>query len=161
MIRNDKGQRARTYAREDFERVAGFLRESPETTLTYACVKAKVSYYAMRQAVRRFRDVGGSEEEMDLAAVVVEAIEWQTQQLLERGNAAADNPTLGRATSWWQWRLENKNPTEFNQRRQVELSGPNGGPIDVRAEMATMTHEELIAQRLDNDSIANGAGDDE
>jgi hypothetical protein len=54
-------------------------------------------------------------------------------------NAAAD-PKNWTAAAWW---LERRHPADYAKRDKVEMSGPDGGPIESRDVTALPDHERL------------------
>lgn len=116
--------------------VASALRADCTLTVQAACLDVNVSPNAVKKAIQRLRDGGPGGE---YVAPIVRAVDCQCQELLRRGEELASAGQNG--TSWYQWRLETKQPLEYGRAQKVELSGSVS-----TAEAPMLSREEAIAK---------------
>lgn len=69
-------------------------------------------------------------------------------------NAAAD-PKNWTAAAWW---LERRHPADYAKRERVEMTGPDGGPIESRDVTGTLSDTDLRAALREAERIAAGIG---
>ena len=111
--------------------IAAALRGNDLLTVAAACIDAGVSPGAVKAALKRLRDGTGGEH----VAAIARAVDAQCESLLLRGEGKADED---KPTSWYQWRLETKNPCEYGRRQSVELARDT-------TSMASKSDAELLA----------------
>ena len=111
--------------------VAALLRANDMLTVLSACIDAGVSPGAVRASLKRLRDGTGGEH----VAEIARAVDEQCESLLRSGElkAGGDKPT-----SWYQWRLETKHPSEYGRAQKVELAHDT-------TSMASKSDAELLA----------------
>lgn len=117
-------------------KVAAALRADCTLTVQAACLDANISPNAVKKAMQRLRDGGPGGE---YVVPIVRAVDHQCQELLEEGEKAAKEGSRG--TSWYQWRLETKQPLEYGRSQKVELSGSVGS-----GEAPMLSREEALAK---------------
>lgn len=92
--------------------------------------------------------------------------EWEKafpefSEALEKAEGAAKSDLVDKvaAAKSWQaaaWLLERRWPTEFAQRKALEMSGPDGGPIDHRDVSGLADHEKEALADAIRDHLASG-----
>ena len=118
------------------ERVAAMLRADCTLTVQAACLDANISPAAVKKAMQRLRDGGPGGEYI---APITRAVDYQCQELMKQGEKLAAEGSRG--ASWYQWRLETKQPLEFGRAQKVELSGSVS-----TTEAPMLSREEAIAK---------------
>ena len=111
--------------------IAAALRGNDLLTVQAACIDAGVAPGSIQAALKRLRDGTGGEH----VAPIARAVEAQCEALLRRGEAKADDD---KPTSWYQWRLETKHPTQYGRKQSVELAKDT-------TSMASKSDAELLA----------------
>ncbi len=94
--------------------------------------------------------------------------EWEKafpefSEALEKAEGAAKSDLVDKvaAAKSWQaaaWLLERRWPTEFAQRKSLEMSGPDGGPIDHRDVSGLADHEKQALADAIRDHLAGSRG---
>lgn len=142
--------------REECERVQAILMADRYQTVKGACIQAGLAkqYGAIKMAVSRFRRGELSDETADNIALIVGAVESQCRGIVADADTLAAD---GKFTSWQQWWLEKKDPSEYGRVTKTEITGEDGGPIQV-SRVKSMDDDELIATMLDTSKAAEGEG---
>lgn len=73
------------------------------------------------------------------------------------GQVAKHATRSPQAAQWW---LEHRRRAEWGQKTAIELSGPDGGPIDHREVSALDDYEKLALSEAIRDHLALGRGSD-
>jgi hypothetical protein len=81
---------------------------------------------------------GGSHDEPEFAEAVKAAEADSQQELLKKIWTASDQQWQAAA-----WMLERRWPQDFARRQALEMSGPDGGPIETASRPAELSDEEL------------------
>lgn len=113
--------------------IAAALRADDRLTVAAACIDVGVAPGAVQQALFRLRSGTGGTHVLEIAR----AVDHQCEVLLSMGDEKADND---KPTSWYQWRLETKHPTQYGRKQSVDVSGQ----LDTSA-LQTKTDAELLA----------------
>lgn len=130
------------------EKVAAMLRADCTLTVQAACLDVNISPAAIKKAMQRLRDGGPGGE---YVAPITRAVDYQCQELLKLGEGLAAKGANG--TSWYQWRLETKQPLEYGRAQKVELSGSVGS-----GETPMLSREEALAKLAEMAQKHLGAG---
>jgi hypothetical protein len=137
-----------TYTAEECERVAKILLEDRHEHVKGACIRAGIphKYAAIKRARSRFeRGEDISEELAKLIAPIVSAVAEQCRVISTDAEELSKN---GKFTNWQQWHLEKKDPLEYGRLQKTEVTGADGGPVQV-SRVKDMDDDALIATMLD------------
>jgi transposase len=114
---------------ETVERIEQSLRKG--MTRKASAAAAGISYQTLREWEKDFPDFAES----------LQSAEADSQhELLRRIWAAAEQPDRWQAAAWM---LERRWPQDFARRQALEMSGPDGGPIETATRPAELSDEEL------------------
>ncbi len=125
---------------EKAEEIAETLR-NPYETITSASVRAKLPPTIVTSALNRYENDQSGDGEYEIVQIIAEALQNQYCEHRRVADLAAYDPKTTMVTKHKQWRLECAAPKEHAKITKQELSGPDGGPI----EMQELSLERLLA----------------
>lgn len=144
--RDESGRFTRELTREVADDVAARLLADSKLTLLGACIDAGANYQALKRAVTRFCAGEGITDELaEIVAPVVRAREEQCSKLI---GAAEELAADGKSATFYSWWLEKKHPSEYGRVQRTELTGADGGPVEVK-DLSAVPHDELIKLALE------------
>ena len=132
--------------------IAAALRADDKLSVTAASIDAGISPGTVAAAMHAFRYGKGSE----VAGPIVRAVEAQCEALIAK---ADDKDHDDRPTSYLQWRLETKLPSQYGRRQAVEVAGKDGEAIEFRA-VQSMSVLEIRAEMAQLAADATKDGDE-
>lgn len=155
----------RVFTREDAERIAALLQANKRLTLLAACIDAGMGdhYHAIRKAANRARkgpspgDKNGHAD-MNRIGPIVRAIEKQCEEIVEDAESLA---RTGKSTNMHIWWAEVKNPAEYGRKNRTEITGEDGGPVQIKKTLQHKSDDEIIALMLAAKNIIDPADDEE
>lgn len=134
-------ERHRVVTLELAQRIAAILLETDDQaplglghthTIESASVAVGIRGGTVRELLRRYADGKcATEEDEEIGAVIDDARTEHLRRMRGLGFAAAGNNNRA-GTSWIQWQLEIQDPKNHPRKQALEVSGPDGGPVETK-----------------------------
>lgn len=147
-----------SFERFHAEKVAKLLVANKRLTLVAACIDAGLGkhFSAIKRAMLLARR--GHAANFERIEPILRAIETQCEGLLGTAEDLADR---GKSANLYQWWAETKNPLEYGLKVRTELTGEDGGPVEVKKTLAGKSDDELVGIMLAAKNAQNPIQEDD